>query len=322
MKKLFPVAFFILLASFGHKLSGANCTAQVNNGNWSNPATWSCGHVPTNGDFVTIPAGITVIVDIVTNVLSNVHIWVYGTLYFQGGQKIRLDCNSSLVVFSGGTLAGDNNGSKIEYCGTYVWDGPGPDPGPFAYPNSALPIDLLSFSAIVSAQKEVDLTWVTASENNNSYFVIERTVEGTHFDSLQLIPGSGTTTTVHYYSSIDNEPLKGISYYRLKQVDNNGQFTYSQIVAVELDVLYPNPCGNASAYILLPTEYQGKEIELSVYGARGAKVIQKSVVVPAGSGPFPIMLVDDCSASLAAGIYTVLVQSGGRITNQRLFVTR
>ncbi len=94
-----------------------------------------------------------------------------------------------------------------------------------------LPIELVSFDAIV-IENGVALNWVTAVEIDNDYFTIERSTDGVEFVPIKVIDGAGHSTVLKYYSDLDDEPLNGKLYYRLKQTDFNGHFTYSNIVMV------------------------------------------------------------------------------------------
>ena len=118
----------------------------------------------------------------------------------------------------------------------------------FAVAQSAtrLPIELLRFEAHVKTSG-VLLSWETASEINNNYFNVERSSDGDKFESIGVIPGSGTTTQNHTYSFTDPDPGIGIFYYRLKQIDYDGGYSYSDVVAVKLNSIineiniFPNP---------------------------------------------------------------------------------
>ena len=112
--------------------------------------------------------------------------------------------------------------------------------------NDPLPIELVDFNADISDENLVDLTWTTASEVNNDFFTIERSQDAMDFDILATITGAGTSSEMLYYEATDEEPMLGISYYRLKQTDYDGGFTYSSIKAVknlkELNFsIMPNP---------------------------------------------------------------------------------
>jgi len=97
---------------------------------------------------------------------------------------------------------------------------------------SPLPVKLLSFSAKPNGE-QVDLDWSTATEINNDYFTIERSYDGVEFSDLKQEKGAGNSNVILNYSAIDERPLPGISYYRLKQTDFDRQFSYSEVVAVK-----------------------------------------------------------------------------------------
>ncbi|TAE80628.1 MAG: hypothetical protein EAY81_10345, partial [Bacteroidetes bacterium] len=94
-----------------------------------------------------------------------------------------------------------------------------------------LPVKLIAFNAVL-AHKKVNCTWETASEINNDYFTIERSVDGEDFEDVGTIKGRGNSSTNSHYHFTDNNPFEGISYYRLKQTDFDGKYTYSPIQKV------------------------------------------------------------------------------------------
>lgn len=109
-----------------------------------------------------------------------------------------------------------------------------------------LPVELKSFTAKLSKGR-VKLDWVTASEKNNKGFEVQRSQDGEQFTVLQFVNGHGSKSNETLYTTLDAQPLGGTSYYRLKQVDHDGTFAYSPVVAVAnaqeaRDVtFYPNP---------------------------------------------------------------------------------
>jgi hypothetical protein len=112
---------------------------------------------------------------------------------------------------------------------------------------SSLPIKLISFSA-TRQNNQAQLTFSTATEENNNFFAIERSSNGTDFRTIGKVNGAGTTTSIQNYTFTDETPLSGINYYRLKQVDFDGQFTYSPVVNVVFD--------NKAGIRLAPTPVQ------------------------------------------------------------------
>ncbi len=109
---------------------------------------------------------------------------------------------------------------------------------------SPLPVTLVYFTAQAEGG-EVVLSWETATETNNDYFVIERSADGVSWKDLTRVTGQGNSGRSADYTSDDEAPLRGESFYRLRQVDLDGRVTYSPVVAVNIGTvtlsIYPNP---------------------------------------------------------------------------------
>lgn len=110
-----------------------------------------------------------------------------------------------------------------------------------------LPVELISFDAEV-IDKEIFLNWATSSETNNSHFEVERSLDGIRFNGyVGSIIGQGNSTDYQFYSLKDNNTLAGETYYRLKQIDFDGTYTYSEVVSVIIESekpitsVIPNP---------------------------------------------------------------------------------
>ena len=96
-----------------------------------------------------------------------------------------------------------------------------------------LPVELLSFTARGS-NGVVELQWSTATERNSASFLVERSSGGYEFEPVTSVPAAGTSHGVRSYSARDQRPLTGISYYRLKQIDQDGSFSYSPVMSVQV----------------------------------------------------------------------------------------
>jgi len=96
-----------------------------------------------------------------------------------------------------------------------------------------LPIELVKFETIPE-NNSVKVKWETNSEVNNDYFTIEKSNDGTQFLPVGTVHGAGTSSATLSYSFVDDQPYQGINYYRLKQVDYDGQFTYSKTISVNV----------------------------------------------------------------------------------------
>lgn len=121
-----------------------------------------------------------------------------------------------------------------------------------------VPVELLFFEA---SQKEegIILYWTTASELNNVGFELEHSENGKNWKMLGFTKGNGTTINEQHYQFIDDAPMLGINYYRLKQLDHDGQFEYSPIISVLYEeeltklVIFPNPTSSQFTF-QLPAE--------------------------------------------------------------------
>ena len=112
-------------------------------------------------------------------------------------------------------------------------------------PVSLLPISLTDFSLSLSEDCAVDLYWTTKSERNNDYFVVEYSSNGADWQAIGYEDGAGNSSTTLHYSFTDPHPKMGISYYRLKQVDTDGNSAYSHVISTVTNCdntkLFPNP---------------------------------------------------------------------------------
>jgi hypothetical protein len=144
-----------------------------------------------------------------------------------------------------------------------------------------LPIELLAFDAKLNGSI-VDLKWETASEINNDFFIIERAGEDMVWTPILERAGAGNSNNFLSYQEKDRDPLEGISYYRLKQVDFNGDFTYSDPVSIfnqpvsgnEDVFMYPNPSTVGSVYLRLPFVTRDFETSVRLYDLSGKLIRQ------------------------------------------------
>lgn len=139
-----------------------------------------------------------------------------------------------------------------------------------------LPIDLLNFDVELKDQK-VEIAWSTLSEINNDFFVVERSEDGIDFNSVEIVYGSGNSATLINYKQIDENPIYGINYYRLKQIDFDGEHSYSSIVSINIEEtedvrMYPNP---AKQHIIIEGVLAGSTIE--IYNTMGRPVLKKEL---------------------------------------------
>ncbi|GAA0892328.1 T9SS type A sorting domain-containing protein [Fulvivirga kasyanovii] len=181
-----------------------------------------------------------------------------------------------------------------------------------------LPVELLYFKGDMTGDVAV-LEWATASELNNDYFTVERTTDLENFDIVTTIKGKGTTEERNDYKYHDNKPLSGTVYYRLKQTDFDGTFTYSDIIKIsnnsvsetaELN-MYPVPNQGDQLTIRITGLTTEKETPVVVYNTQGQIVHQQQVVIENSSE-----VVLAFQEKLPVGVYTLRVNTAQPLTKQ------
>ncbi len=101
-------------------------------------------------------------------------------------------------------------------------------------PQSPLPVELINFVVRLNENKHVEIKWETVSETNNAYFMVERSANGINWNDLIKKEGAGNSLEKQVYSAIDKKPIYGVSYYRLKQMDYDGEINYSIVKSVRV----------------------------------------------------------------------------------------
>lgn len=126
-----------------------------------------------------------------------------------------------------------------------------------------LPIELAMWDA-KKFGREVRMNWMTASEVNNSHFIVQKSTDLQFWETIDVVEGAGNSSQSINYESKDESPYDGINYYRLIQVDYNGEYTLSEVVSVDMNsdnelTVYPNPSDNE---IFISSDSQIQEIQL------------------------------------------------------------
>lgn len=189
--------------------------------------------------------------------------------------------------------------------------------------NYTLPIELLSFTGVNYNGKN-DLSWITASEVNNDYFMLERSVDGISFDEFKKITGSGNTSVKSNYQCTDDEPFD-LTYYRLKNVDYDGTYYHSKIIALKNNsvknggelIVYPTPSSGEKICIKLKGFHSEQKVLLNIVDVFGQTVFSKILLTnPGGS----ILEAIDVSKKFSSGVYTVIGAVRDEVYKQRLII--
>jgi hypothetical protein len=174
-----------------------------------------------------------------------------------------------------------------------------------------LPIDLISFNA--SCKDDiVDVSFSVASQQNNDYFLVERSIDGNEWDELGILQGENKSNNQKDYSILDFTPIDGMSYYRLTQVDYDGKFKvfspvrnscYTKETNLAM-VVYPIPVINEFTFEISVEDYQGSDVFYNIINMQGAVVLSNSLELNKG---FNTRTID--IDQLPSGIYILSVNN-------------
>ena len=234
-----------------------------------------------------------------------------GTLYYCGNRSSGADnvgSNNGQLYYAGNYYYGTNPIDEADFTntGNYEQMYASEEQCMTAYrqglpdtnPGSLLPIELTLLYGICVDENTVELRWQTASETNNSHFVILRSFDGVHFEEIGTVAGAGTTTEMHNYEYYDTDDNNGIVYYKLRQVDYDGNYTDSKVIAVqtcgknarfsigseEIEVFFRNPQAN---YVVI-TSVTGQIF----YSKKFTNVEEARIAVPQRKGIYIISVID------------------------------
>ena len=288
-------------------------TANPAGGNWNAPGTWDLGRVPTCGDTIAVPSGVDV--HIAANVDLNaagcapVTLLVDGRVTFANGRKIRLAAGGCFRIFLTGQVVpsgvGGGASELIEINGQDWWqasDGTlnGTAEGVNLGCGIALPVELISYN-IDYLDDVAELSFVTASERDLDYYIVEVSRDGAYWQELGRIKAEGNTNTETEYKIYDKTPSNGTCYYRLKEIDIHG-------VTMALDVIVGTY--NGVKYLLYPVPVnKSMFLEGAYLGQSTIKVINNvGDVVDAGMTFFGDKLSFDFS-QVKNGIYYLVIEN-------------
>lgn len=180
----------------------------------------------------------------------------------------------------------------------------------FTVSNSPLPVKLIDFNT-QAENGQVKLTWETATETDNDYFTIERSIDGTSWSAIKVVPGAGNSSSLRSYESYDENPYIGTAYYRLKQTDIDGHFTYSEVKSVKMTE------GDANAIFAYPVPNTGNTVNFK--GITEPSNVVMTLHDAAGSSVFSTTLASNSVdlPTLKPGLYVISLNNKvtGNVTN-------
>ncbi|MCP4441870.1 MAG: T9SS type A sorting domain-containing protein [Aureispira sp.] len=193
-----------------------------------------------------------------------------------------------------------------------------------AYTDSIIPDFLFSIELIQFTGKKTEggnvLRWETAEEIDNDYFELQRSTNGLNFSTITVIEGVGNSTTLQRYQHTDRLPNNSWNYYRLKQVDKDKTYQYSNVVALDNrheDVglrLMPNPAKDQVTFDYLGADINSK-FQVRIFDVNGRKVLDQEYT-PTGTRIRETISTRD----LARGVYIVQFANGAIHKTQKLIL--
>ncbi|MDW3191214.1 MAG: T9SS type A sorting domain-containing protein [Cytophagales bacterium] len=179
--------------------------------------------------------------------------------------------------------------------------------------NITLPVTWSGFDLTNLKNEGVQISWQTATESNNDFFTVERSLDGIEWEQLFFVDGANNSITSKNYSIIDHSPIMGWSYYRIKQTDFDGQFEYTGIKSNLMEEqialnFYPNPTKD---YLTIT----GKTSEISdvaIYNSVGQNIMNSIPVRKHDSKQVELNLI-----ALRVGNYYLKTKESGHIIRKR-----
>ncbi|MEI6022188.1 MAG: T9SS type A sorting domain-containing protein, partial [Bacteroidota bacterium] len=227
--------------------------------------------------------------------------------------------NASETVNTGGSCVGASSGSisTTTALGNF---------SPFTFgskglANNPLPITLLYFTASQYIN-QVTLNWSTATEKNCDCFVIQKSLDGIHFTSLGMVKGAGNCSTKRDYHFNDLNPSPGIAYYRLKQMDFDKNFDYSNVELLEFKIsletnVFPNPNASNQLNIYLK-DYYSESILFSIFDSYGRLILSKNLPNNLQDKNYQAELIFD--SKLSPGVYFIKAKNEEELFTKKLFI--
>ncbi len=281
---------------------------------------------------------LTPISDSLTQV-SDVEYWDINRTVTSDGVKIKLfwqnatssditDCNYLTIAHRKGSMweredatVADGSSCTSGGSGSIETDNMITAFSPFTFGGSggtALPVTLVSFDASPAGSK-VRTNWHTSLEVNNHYFTVERSIDGVNFSEISRVSAAGNSTVERAYETFDENPLRGTSYYRLKQTDFDGHFTYSGMIPVNFNLqssitVHSNP--SSHEMLLNVSGYYGN-IELTIFDLLGKKVFSE-IIQSLGRSTHVVAV----PKSVYSGMYLLTANSNGIYLKEKILITQ
>ncbi|WP_207511025.1 T9SS type A sorting domain-containing protein [Longitalea luteola] len=249
MKQIYSIIVILFFAITVHAQIRPVITFMAASGDWSKASNWDLNRIPQNNDTIIIPENTIAVFD-KGDTLANVFIKIEGGLTLK--KKLKLSASSVIEltttgkvnasgtnrsveeIYLGGVPKFDQNAAQWVYGSGFAASTSGVSPNGFnlmSMPIIALPVLFNSFYATKS-NNNVNLNWSTAQENNNQHFEIQRSLDGNNWSVIAIMLGAGNSDVLKQYSYTDKNMTSAVAWYRIRQVDIDGKYTYSTVKTI------------------------------------------------------------------------------------------
>lgn len=240
MKHIYSLA--VVLIAFSCSFANDKITLTATNGNWTSSSSWDLNRAPSSGDTIVIPAN--KILSIGNDLsLTDVHVRISGTVKISNNNtQINIDSQSDILVYEGGKIDGSLASQKIRLDGLVIYHGNQPDIVGFAFASVStlgfqsyiLPVKFLGFD-VARKGNEALVQWSTSEEVNASRYELERSADAANWNTICTIPAAGNSNNVNHYSFTDKSVGSKMVYYRIKQVDRDGRYSFTAVRSIKTD---------------------------------------------------------------------------------------
>ena len=239
---------------------------------------------------------------------------IYGAMYKNGlwrnigGGSGSVSPSGETIILENVTILG-NSSRNLEFTKTSIGS---------KSQETILPIELLSFSAHCNGNT-IGIDWSTASERNNDYFILEKSLDAINFNEIARIAGAGKSIEQIDYSYTDYDYYGGDVYYRLIQVDYDGTKTYSEIISAKCSnwetdpniSVFPNPFSSELTIVL--ENFRNEPATIEIFDVMGRTIKQMQVDSPHNEYETSFNL-----DNIPAGIYNVRVRTSSSTLNRQI----
>ncbi|HEY6956530.1 MAG TPA: G8 domain-containing protein [Flavisolibacter sp.] len=313
MNKFYLLILFILASHFSF---AAPIIKSINSGNWNQASTWNLNRIPQNGDTIVLASGNIVTISDDEVLTAPSFLKIYGKLYFQNNNStLSLPANSFVWVFAGGMIQGVSASEKLRLNNTIIYSGnQEPVYGPMmasvasngfaAMVNSSsvvLPVKFIDFT-VTSRNNTAVIQWSTSGEVSVGRYEVERSIDGSNWTFVSTVSPKGSNQQ-NNYTYIDSKVSGNYMYYRVKEVDANGNATFTSTSGLRLHTESSQVViASVSNKLLLqfPAAVNGNVV-IRFVNLNGQVLDQQTISNPAGQIVMNTNLKGNCIVSVSNG---------------------